>query len=186
MWHSAVKDSKVAKPYLEEFFNIEALFKNQASERTSITRVVNALIEALNKKDSRLPKYLIVILDKDILTDIDDLPDLKDEDEFIHAMKYVTDYVVRQINTKIHRKCIDLYEARPGAVLGCHTKIVFIRMLRRVGSFHPDAKISRVCGLRNKFNDALNDAVAKIDQRILTIASCNHYEDLDKHGNLSI
>ena len=37
-----------------------------------------------------------------------------------------------------------------------------------------------------KFNDALNDAVAKVDQYILTINSCSQYKHFDKKGNLSL
>ena len=42
-----------------------------------------------------------------------------------------------------------------------------------------------VCKLRSKFNDALNDAVAKAEQYILTINSCNAYEDFTKTGTVS-
>ena len=41
------------------------------------------------------------------------------------------------------------------------------------------------CKLQSKFNDTLNDAVTKIDQYILTVNSCNTYEDFNKKGNLS-
>ena len=58
-------------------------------------------------------------------------------------------------------------------------------MLRRISMYNEQSVIHSVCGLRNKFNNALNDAVAKIDQYILTINSCNPYEDFNKRGNLS-
>ena len=75
-------------------------------------------------------------------------------------------------------------EKHPGAV-ALKTKIVFVRMIRRVGSFHLNAEITKATEFRAKMNDALNDAVAKIDQHILTILSCNAYEDFDKCRNLS-
>ena len=37
-----------------------------------------------------------------------------------------------------------------------------------------------------KFNNALNNSVAKINQFMLTINSCNAYEDFDKYGMLSL
>ena len=40
--------------------------------------------------------------------------------------------------------------------------------------------------LRAKFNDALNDSAAKLNQFMLTVNSCNSYEHFDKAGKLSI
>ena len=59
-------------------------------------------------------------------------------------------------------------------------------MLHRVGSFHQGSTMQGVCSLCPKFNDALNDLVAKIDQRVMTINSCNTYDHFDKRGDLSL
>ena len=56
-------------------------------------------------------------------------------------------------------------------------------MLRRVDRFPPGSKLDLVYGLRAKFNDSLNNAVAKINQHMLTITSCNtssHFDQWDK------
>ena len=43
-----------------------------------------------------------------------------------------------------------------------------------------------MCQLRSKFNDALNDNVAKNEHHIMTINSCDSYEHFDRAGKLSI
>ena len=58
-------------------------------------------------------------------------------------------------------------------------------MLRRIGSFNDHSCMAGICHLRAKFNDALNDAIAKVDQYIMTINSCNTYDHFDRQGNLT-
>ena len=57
--------------YLQEFFNVKIFHKQSNNSKLALSRVINALTEAVNEKDARLPKYLIVTLDQDIdLTEI--------------------------------------------------------------------------------------------------------------------
>ena len=76
-------------------------------------------------------------------------------------------------------------EKKPGSLSGYNPTVIFVRMLRRVGKFNQYSKINGILQLCARFNDSLNDAVAKIDQRILTINSCNSYDHFDRLGNLS-
>ena len=59
-------------------------------------------------------------------------------------------------------------------------------MLRRVGKYGDETIPGKLNKLRLHFNDALNDAVAKVGQYILTINSCNAYEDYDNRGYLLV
>ena len=63
-------------------------------------------------------------------------------------------------------------------------KIVFIKMLHRYGKFSHN--IEELLKLKPKFNDALNDAAAKIDHYVLTINSCNSYDHFAHNENLSL
>ena len=92
---------------------------------------------------------------------------------------------MHQVYTIIRRKRLDLYDKRPGAVAGNHTKIIFVRMLRRIGHFHENSWMNAIHHLRPRFNDALNDAVAKIGHYMLIVNTCNGFEDYDHFGNLS-
>ena len=180
----AEKDKKFIPPYILDFFNVSALFSRSAATELAMARTVNSLIEAINEKDALLLKYVIVILDKDILQELN-----FDEVDFETNKQMIPDLVlwlVRQINTVIMHKCVDLLEKKPGAVSGVATTVIYVRMLKRIGKFHAKSKINGICALCAKFNDALNDEVAKIEHRILTISSCNTYEHFDCSGNLSM
>ena len=182
--HTSEKDNKSSTTplYMRNYFNVKKFTKTEVSA-LAITHIVNALIEAINMKDTRLPKISVVVLDKDILNDIDQGL------SFMQATMIMTNLVrwlVRQIVTTIRRKKTDLLEKRPGAVSRFSTKIIFMRMLRRVGHFPEESKIHNICQLRAKFNDALNDTIAKVDHYIMTITSCNQYQHYDKSGKLSM
>ena len=84
----------------------------------------------------------------------------------------------------IRRKRIALLESKPGAVYRT-TKIIFVKMLQHAYTAPEKSPLHAALKLRNKFNDALNDAVAKIDHYLLTVNSCNAYEDYSHKGDLS-
>ena len=174
-------DSKTTATYMQEYYNLRA-FNNLLSGgvKLAVVRVVNSLIEGINRKDiHHLPKLLIVVIDKDLINDLD----LHDEN-IVNTIQNLTQWLVRQIDMTIRWKRMDLLEKRPGAARHS-TKIIFVRMLRCIGSFHPNSKMSKICDLRSRFNDALNSAVAKINQFMLTINNCNTYDHFDRLGNLS-
>ena len=170
--------------YVEDYFNVQFCIDESAGTQLAMARMINALIAAVNKSDASPPKYLVVLPDKDILTDL-----CSDNIEKVdnRAIMTVTNWFVCQINSVIRRKKIDLYDCKPGALSGFSTRIIFGRMIRRIGNFS-NKKTALLCSLRPRFNDSLNDAVAKINQYIMTmiINSCNTYEHFDHAGNLSI
>ena len=69
----SVNNKETAPFYMEEFFNVEFLYKSLCSANNATARIPNALLEEVNKKYDRLPKYVIAIFDKDQLNDIEDL-----------------------------------------------------------------------------------------------------------------
>ena len=180
--HDTLKSKETAPLYLHEFFNVKEFYKCTSGSPV-IARIVNALTEAVNEKDVSLPKYLIVIIDKDLLADFED--HVLSYDDVYLSIVMLTSWLTRQLNTIIRWKRIELLEKKPGALSGFHTKIIFIHMLRRISKMHDDAKISKVYALHPKFNNALNDCAAKLDQYIMTINSCNGYDHFDHCGNLS-
>ena len=168
--------------FIREFFNVKMYHNTSpSSAENSLGRVINALTSAVNDKCATLPKYLMVIMDFDLLLNITDVFDPAAQ----KVVPRITDWVIRQINLVVRRKRIDLLDRKPGALSGVQTSIVFVRMLRRIGSFQPGSKMEGVCSLLAKFNDSLNDAVAKIGQHIMTITSCASYEHFNDKGLLS-
>ena len=178
-----IKAFKMDKPplYMEEFFNVKPLFKSHFTTKLVSSRILNELIKAINVKDSRLPKYLLVILDGDLIKDIPDTCHPNSGS----ILRMVTTWLVKQISNVIRRKRIDLYEKKPGAVAGYHTKIIYVKMIRRVGKIHDSSALGAACTLRPKFNDSLNDAVVKMNEYILTINMVSHFEDFDHLGHLT-
>ena len=172
---SGKKDAVIVPPYIHEFFNVKVLYNVKSSMKPIVARIINSLLEEINKKDTTLPKYLVVMVDKDLLQDIN----LSWED-IAKSILRITAWFVRQVNTIVRRKCVDLFDIKPGALSAFTTKIVFVRMIRRIGKFHELSKYVQIAHLRPKLNDALNDATAKIDHYIVTINSCNAYEDFNR------
>ena len=55
-------------------------------------RILNSLIDDVNNQE-RLPKYLVVALDKDLINDIDNF-----DEETVWTIREITSWMVRQIN----------------------------------------------------------------------------------------
>ena len=57
-------------PYLHSFYNVHGFSTHPSSgNHRTIGRIINALIHALNTR-KRLPRFLVVIIDKDIIEDV--------------------------------------------------------------------------------------------------------------------
>ena len=58
---------KEQAPYLHEYYNVKMFFQRLLSSiRWLETRVINSFVEGLNE-NQKLPKYVLVILDKDLV-----------------------------------------------------------------------------------------------------------------------
>ena len=77
----AERDKKNFKlPYLLEFYNVKLIqMSDDVSNNLAISRTLKVFIDALNK-NQRLSKYLVVIMDRDILDDLDVM------DEKVHSI----------------------------------------------------------------------------------------------------
>ena len=168
-------------PYIQEYFNVKEFYHGSSTSGVKFTavRMINMLIDAIAER-KRLPKYLVIVPDKDILYDIDTSSPYAQ-----NTLAELTRWFVRQIDTIIRRKKADFLNKKPGALTGVSTTVIFVRILRRVGSFNEHSKIHSVLQLHAKFNDSLNDAVAKTQHRILTITVCNTNDHFDRSGSLS-
>ena len=58
-------------------------------------------------------------------------------------------------------------------------------MLRRVELFPRESKITKICGLRPKFNEIVNEAAAKQKAKVMELRSCNTLDHFDRQGNLT-
>ena len=100
--------------FLNEFFNIKTYNKTAGNVQFAVGHIINAITSVVNEKGATLPKYLVVILDHDIIRDIDDVFTT----DAPHAIATLTDWTVHQINLIIHRKWVDLLDKKPGSLSG--------------------------------------------------------------------
>ena len=121
------KNSSVTPPFIHEFFNVKML-NDESGAELAMSRIVNALIKEVNKPTSTLPQYLVVIADHDLVTD---LPETSTETD----IQRITAQMVRQVNTVIRCKRVSLFEKKPGALSGFSTKVIFVKMICRIGTF---------------------------------------------------
>ena len=118
-------------------------------------------------------------MDRHIISDID-----IDGLDAIHMIRVLVNWLVKQVDVLLRRKKAELLDKKPGGLYEGHPTVIFVQMLRRVDNFG-DTKNQHIYELRGKMNEALNDAVARYDHRILTINSCNSSSHFDLWGNLS-
>ena len=176
----ANENKKLPQPYLNDFYNIHH-FTDPENSTTVESRVVNALITGLNERH-RLPRFLLVVVDTDLIAGFDIF-----KSDIIKSIRQSTSWMVKQINIQIRRKRLELIAQKPGSIYGADPTVIFVRALCRANlTFRSGSYLDELFALKAKFNDALNDAVARIDERILTINSCNTSSHFDHLGKLSI
>ena len=167
---------KNSPPYLFQHFNIKEYYAEAATR--GLARFVNLLIEALNDR-KRLPRYIMVIFDKDLLIAIKRETSKFNTGIVISATIH---YIVQQSNILIERRKIDLFDRKPGALLPVDPTFIWIRMLK-----HPQGGFNQeVTALRGKFNSILEERLfnGKDDKHCIMSIDI-HQEDFDLIGNLS-
>ena len=154
----ARKNNKTTCPYLQEYYNVDAFFEMALGDVKTVTgRVVNTLIDTLNRKQ-KLPRFLVVVLNKDIINDID----VSDNDVAREMIKSTTNWIVKQFEIILHRKRAELLDKKPGAVYTGDPIVIFTHMIRCI-KFYTNVRNQQIFSLRPRFNDVLNDAVACMD-----------------------
>ena len=121
------KRAKV-KPYLLEYYNIKKFTRADPNDLV-VTRVFNSLVDAINER-KRFPRFLIVILDKDVINNADVF-----DDNILDFIRDSVNWLVKQIALFLKRKKIDILAKRPGAIYGDDPTVIFVRMIRRICQF---------------------------------------------------
>ena len=134
-------------------FNVHIHYAKHATR--GLARILNAFIEACNER-SRLPKYVIVIPDKDVTTN------LKSYNVATSVvMGAALHYLIRQFDILTDRHQIDLLDKKPGAIMDdldgneYMPHFVWVCMLKRLPSL-VDA-MHNILGLCGKFNSVLEE-----------------------------
>ena len=96
------------KPYLMQYYNVVNMYKITSGVSKAVARILNALIETINA-EQKLPRFLVVIPDKDLLSDINVF-----DGYAACAITNSVDWLVKQIHVVISRKKSELMVKRPG------------------------------------------------------------------------
>ena len=149
-------DRRSGKPtlFMMDYYNIKVYekFLSKREDMPAIAHILNATIEAVNE-NKHLPKYLLIAIDADILSDLKSL-----EDGAVKEMTRYINWLTKQIDIIIRKKKLQITEVKPGAVNNNHPHIISVTMVKRMDHYPPHSKLAKICTLRAKFNDLLNNA----------------------------
>ena len=167
---------------MQDYYNVTGYYYGSSNLLSSSTsRIINKLIEALNEND-KLLHIIIIMMDKDVMAD------LKSYDYGASRnISNLVNWITRQYDIMIHREQLQIVEKKPGAVTRDDPIVIYTSMIHRVEIFHQDTQIASICKMRLKFNDILNEAVARQSENnhIMNFHSCNTLDHFDRSGNLS-
>ena len=176
------EEHRTPPPYLMQFYNLKVYYKSSVTAETkAATRIFNSLLDAVNENKYHLPKFIIVVIDKEIVEDYAEKPYSVAEKFIQEAIEWLTE----NIKNSVLHKHDALIEKCAGAVCDEMPSIIYTRMLTRIGKFEVDSKPDRLYSLTPMFNFALNNTVAKRNNNIMTIMSCKLEEHFDRRGNLT-
>ena len=101
-------------------------------------------------------------------------------------LNVIVNWITRQIEILLRRKRLQLMEKKLGAVVEAdQTTIIYIIMLRRIEQYQKGSYLERLCRISPKFNDMLNEAVARQGHCVMRVKSCSRIEDFNHKGSLS-
>ena len=175
------KLSKNAAPlYIHDYYNVHSFIQLKETGVSSLlARIYNAIIKALNTR-SRLPRFLVIILDQDLITDVA-IYDFKATKQIKKALNWL----MRQIDMIVRRKQLEIYDRKPGALTNTDPALIFVKMIRKGRFFPQGSRLKNICMLRPKFNAVLAELVAARNCYIMSIESCSTEECFDTFGKLT-
>ena len=172
---------KVLPPYIKEYFNVQGFFFRASHLLQSATAlVINSVIEGLNTRE-KLPKIMLIVLDKDIIQNLDQL-----DYGVYKQLSAVVNWLTCQIDIAIRQKRLQLCEKKPGAVFNQRfPAVIYVSMLCRIKRYNRKHKIATACALRRKFNDILNESAARLNHHVMNISNCSSPDHFDQFSNLT-
>ena len=150
--------------YMADYYNVRPFCYTQtATVKPAIARIVNSLIDGVNQ-EHRLPKYLIVVIDWDIIDDLEFFDFGADK-----CLAVNINWLFKHIDITLRRARLQLTECRPRAVQQDNTKVIFVTMIKRIKHYPVNSKIAYVCTMRAKFNELLNKVAARFDNNFILL-----------------
>ena len=176
---------KVKPPYLYDYYNIQYGFHPPLSQvRNAQARYYNALIELMNGKEMKLPKYIIMIVEKDL---IEDVMKMISDYGFKKLFRVALDWVMSEIGKALATRKEDLRSKCGGALsTSAEPRIIWVSTIRHPYNIMEEVK--PIYKLVRKANEVLEDLVRKYDKysHMMYIDSLDEHKFFDVMGKLTV
>ena len=175
------KVNKTPAPYLYEYYNVFGYYTPSTTThaRRVIAWVLNSFIHGLNMRE-RLPRFLVIILDKDLILDVN----IYDYGA-TRAIKENLKWLCKQIDIFVKCKRLEITNIKPGTVCSTDPKIVLVCMLKRPLVFPRNCSMEQALSVRNRFNQALNKVADDFGLNVLSVESCDSPRFFNNLGGLN-
>ena len=172
-------EDRITQPYIYEFYNFDCHYLSQLSPlKPLIVRIYNSLIKAINHSKT-LPKYIIVIPDKDIIQSLG-MYDYGVYDLLEANVSWLVNRLAKAILTRRDQ----FKKRRAGVIPKELPKFIWVKMLTQPHS--ANHHLTRVWKLKSKFNKVL-DAVIYVEQymKVIELNNMEEYPYFTQFGELT-
>ena len=170
---SSTAITKEQWPYLYKYYNIFCFYQTSLStDQIGISRILNSFIEGLNQKQ-KLPKYVLMIADSDIITHTEKSTDIFDFGATI-IFEDIMKELFKQLNKAIDRRRTNIIYKCPGALGSTfEPRLIWIKPIKR--PYDPqDSKQAARAVLRTKFGSCLDNLIS--DECYMYIMTLEEFE----------
>ena len=161
-------------------YNVVLYFVSGVSRVKSLmVRIINSTLEGLNNKE-RLPKYVLMMLDKDLIENLD---------YFDFGVTEILDdclyWLVKEINKIFEIRRDDLKSKKLGSLsTATEPRVIWVAMIHR--PIIQDERMKEIYNKRSKFNRALSAAVTRFRyHHIMYIDNVCEESHFDRIGKLT-
>ena len=177
--NNSASSKNCTPPYLFQQYNVKPFYNVKTSAARGLACLLNPLLEALNEQ-ARLPKYIIMIPDKDIIVETK---------SYGFGASYILAsaiyFLIRQMEMLLKRCRIDLKDKNRGAVIQeNYPKIIWSRMLKRPNQVSLLGQ-SKTIVLRGRFNTILEECLFEGPDNLHLISIEVDEADFDLTGFLT-
>ena len=174
------KVEKKEPPFLHAYYNVNFFFEHPLSEVKYLeTRIYNSFVEGLNNNE-KLPKYILIILDKDMIEAIKNL-----DFGIKLSMERAVCWLIEHLDQAIYWRKGDIHSKKPGALTGAgEPRLIFTSVLQCPRN--TECRKHKVFRLVRKVNAVLESVILKHSRycHMMYLESVNEFIHYDYQGNL--
>ena len=171
-------------PYIFDYYNTRTYFTNPRSDMKSVlAHIYNSVIKGINA-NAKLPKYVIVCPDKDIVHGI---PANYSEKGTDHIIEQSLKFLIREINTAFDIRKDEICNKKPGAMsTALEPRIIWVSMINRTPARIAYREDAASYFFKKRFNEILCELILNDRySHYIEITSVDNYTDFDRSGLLS-